>query len=111
MTTIVSPSRTSREKLWSTAFEPKLLCTSRKTIISQQRQRPERIQHQNQLGREHHRLGGSAPDTLGAPPHPQPLHAPDEGHRKPEGCALHQAKPDVLEPVKELESLDELHAG
>src|SRR5690242_3456027 len=75
---------------------------------SQQYQRPERVQDQDRLAAEHDRAGSGLPDALRAALGIQPAQAAHERHRGAEARALHQPEPDVLEPVEQLEALEEL---
>ena len=50
-------------------------------------------------------------DALGAARGGEPLQAAHERHGGAEAGALHQAEPDVLELVEQLQPLDELGAG
>src|SRR3990172_3510089 len=112
--TMVSPSRTSREKPWSTCFSPKRLCTSRKVITgapSQEHHRPEGVEHQDQHDAHDHRAGRGSSNRFRTAVRRQTHDAAYQRDGEPERRTLHQPEPHVLAPKEQLEAPDELDRG
>src|SRR6476646_3652838 len=75
---------------------------------SQQHQRPERVQHQDRFAAQHDGPGGGQAHALRAALRIEAARAAHEGDGGAEAGAFHQAEPDVLELVEQLEALEEL---
>src|SRR5262245_42074498 len=83
----------------------------RRVRLSQEHQRPERVQHQNRLATQDDRARRVPADTLCPAPGGEPHETTGEGDGDAEARRLYQTEPDVFPAIEEPKALHEFERG